>query len=91
MLDTEFTPLNIAKYGVQFIIATGVGERMENLLVDYTQFEKGDKIVKFSGVVVGWGVSRALKPHTDKIVDKAAGFVAQKRADRAAKKNPVTV
>jgi hypothetical protein len=88
MSNTPFTARNVAKYVVQAAVHGKVAQLTEDAIVDYTRFEEDDKIVDISSHVVGWCVSAKLKPLTDKMVDKTADFIADKRAKRAAKKNP---
>lgn len=75
-----FTPRNVAKFvtttGIKFYVA-GL---THNAIIDHTRFDEDDKIVDITSAVVGWGVADKLKPHTDKIVDKVADKVSERRA-----------
>lgn len=82
-METPFTPRNVAKYAVKFIVAARVAQVAENTITDYTRFEEDDMIVDISSSVVGWYVSDKLKPYTDKMVDKTADFIAEKRGKKA--------
>lgn len=80
--DPEFTPRNVAKYAVTFVIKAKVGKFVKNVAEDYTSYERDDTIVRGSAYVISWGVSAKLKPYTDKVVDKTADYVAAKREQR---------
>lgn len=82
----DFTPRNVAKYAVQATIQLRVTKLAKDTITDHTQFDSGNPVVKISSHVIGWGVAAKLKPHTDKVVDKTADFVVDKREKRQAKK-----
>ena len=82
-----FTARNVTKYVARVIIQTQVANTTATLITDHTQFEEDDLTVRISSAVVGWGVADKLQPVTNKMVDTVADFVADKRANRAAKKN----
>lgn len=82
----DFTPRNVAKYMVQATIQFRTAKLVKNAIVDHTNFEKDNTPVTLVSNVVGWGVSAKLKPHTDRMVDKTADFIADKREKRQAKK-----
>lgn len=87
MENPKFTPRNVAKFVVKLAVAGRVAQFTENTITDYTRFEDDDFIVEASSHLVGWLVSDKLKPYTDKMVDKTADFIVEKRANRAAKKD----
>ena len=87
MPHTPFTARNAAKYAVKAAIAIKTARAAENVITDYSRFEKDDTIVNIGTGMVGWFVSDKLKPVTDKMVDKTFDFVAAKREARKAKKN----
>lgn len=86
MEHTAFTARNVMKYVVKAAVHSAVAQRAEDIITDYTQFEEDDAVVKISSHCVGWYVSDKLKPVTDRMVDKTADFIAEKREARAAKK-----
>ena len=86
-MDTPFTPRNAAKYAVKFVIAGKVAEVAEDVITDYTRLEEDTTVVNLTSSMVGWYVSDKLKPLTDKMVDKAADFIVEKREARKAKKD----
>lgn len=84
--DPDFTPRNVAKFAVTFLIRGKVVKIVRNAANDYTALEQDNLLVRASANIVGWGVSAKLKPHTDKVVDKTADFVVARREKKAAKK-----
>lgn len=86
MVDTPFTPRNVAKFVVKAVVAGKTAQVAEGVIADHTKFEKDDTIVDISSHLIGWYVSSKLQPVTDAMVDKTADFIAEKRAKRAAKK-----
>lgn len=82
----DFTPRNIAKFAVQATIEFRTSKLVKDIITDHTSFESNSPAVRISSHVVGWGVAAKLKPHTDKVVDKTADFIADKREKRQAKK-----
>lgn len=90
MHHTPFTARNVAKYAVTAIIAAKVEDTAENAIIEHTSHEEDELIVTLGSHVIGWGVASAVKPHTDKIVDKTANFIAAKRQARKDKKNADT-
>jgi hypothetical protein len=87
MERTPFTARNAAKYVVHFVIAAKVGKTAAKAVENYVGFDKDNLIVEGSTSLLGWAVADRLSPITDKAVDKAADFIAEKRAKRASKKN----
>jgi hypothetical protein len=83
----DFTPRNAAKYVVQAIISYRTSKLVETVITDHTRFDDDNNIVNISGHLVGWYTSHKLKPHTDKMVDKAADFIAAKREARKTQKD----
>lgn len=83
-----FTPRNVAKYAVYAAVQHKTTKLTQDALDDYTSIDPEENFSARIGCnVVGWFVADKLKPHTDKLVDKTADFIATKRANRAAKKN----
>lgn len=82
-----FTARNIAKYLVCAAIHRQVASATETAITNHTRFEEDDTIVELTSHVVGWGVSVKLKPWSDRIVDRTADFINEKRAAQAAKKD----
>lgn len=87
MEHTPFTARNVCKYVAQALVAQKAAAVAEEALTTYTSLEEDDKIVDLGCKVIGWGVSSRLKPHTDRLVDKAADFVVEQREKRQAKKS----
>lgn len=85
--EPDFTPRNVAKYVVQATVQFRTTRLVKNAIVGHTSLEKDSTPVSLVSNVIGWGVSAKLKPHTDKMVDKTADFVADKREKRQAKKD----
>jgi hypothetical protein len=83
---TPFTARNAIKYVAQAAIARQASNLTNDALTDHTRFEKDDAVVEISSGLVGWYISAKLKPITDKMVDKAADFIAEQRAKRFPKK-----
>lgn len=81
-----FTARRVVKYVVRAAIHGQVSKVTQTAITDRTQFEEDDFVVEIAGNVVGWGVAKNLEPYTNKMVDKVADFVNEKRAARAAKK-----
>lgn len=81
-VDPDFTPRNVAKFAVTFVIKAKVTKFAKDLAEDYTSHTSDDMIVKLGANVVGWGVSAKLMPLTDKVVDKTADFIVDKREQR---------
>jgi hypothetical protein len=82
----EFNARNVAKYVAKAAVHGKVAQLTKDAITDYTKFEEDDTVVDISSHVAGWYVSEKLKPITDRMVDKTADFIADKRAKRAAKK-----
>lgn len=74
-----FTARNVAKYAVKTIIAAKVSDSTANAIVNYTDHEEDELIVRIPAHVVGWGVSDKLQPYTDAMVDKTVDWFAAKR------------
>jgi hypothetical protein len=81
-----FTPRNVAKFIAQAAIAAKTSSLTKTAITDHTKFEEDDMIVDISGHLVGWYVSDKLKPVTDGMVDKAADWIAVRRAKKDQKK-----
>lgn len=79
------TPRLAAKYVVTAAVQDRVRKIAKNAITDYLGFDDDNTVVGIAGQLVGWTVASQLKPHTDKLVDKTADFVAAKRAERAEK------
>jgi hypothetical protein len=86
-MHPEFTARNVAKFVAKSIIAYKTTKLTAETIEEHTQFEKDDMIVELGSGVVGWYVSAKLSPVTDKIVDKTADFITEKREAREYKKN----
>jgi hypothetical protein len=86
-VDPDFTPRNVAKYAVTFVIKSKVVKAVKVAADDYTRFESDDTVVKVSANIIGWGVSAKLKPYTDKVVDKTADFVVARREKKDQQKD----
>jgi hypothetical protein len=87
-MHPEFTTRNVAKFVAKSIVYYKTTKLTAETIEEHTQFEKDDMIVGLGASVVGWLVSDKLSPVTDKIVDKTADFVTEKRQARKDKKNP---
>jgi len=86
--ETEDTlPRTVAKWLIRSVIAYKTGELTANAAADYTRFEKDSLAVKLGSGAVSMVVTAKLTPHTDKMVDKAADFIVEKRTKYVAKKN----
>jgi hypothetical protein len=83
--EPDFTPRNVAKWMVKATVQFKATKLVRNALVDYTEFESDDLVVKISSNVIGWGVSAKLQPVTDKLVDKTADFIVAKREEKKQK------
>lgn len=81
--DPDFTPRNVAKYAVTFVIRTKVVKLVKNAADDYTRFENDDITVRVSANIIGWGISAKLKPFTDKVVDRTADYIVAKREKKS--------
>lgn len=82
----DFTPRNVAKMVVTATIQLKTAALTQTAIADHTSYEADAIPVRIVGGVVGWGVSQRVKPHTDRMVDKTANFVTERRAKRQAKK-----
>jgi uncharacterized protein (DUF2342 family) len=87
MTNTPFTARNVAKFVVTSAIAAKASDTTEDAITSYTSLEEDDLIVVIGSKVAGWCIADAVKPYTDKMVDKTADFVNTKREARKAKKN----
>jgi hypothetical protein len=87
MTDTPFTIRNVTKYGVKAAVHFYTAKQVENQIVDHTELEHDDFIVKMSSYTIGWFVSDKLKPYTDKAVDTVADKIVTTREARKAKKS----
>jgi len=83
----EFTARNAAKHAVKALIAGKVASLAKDFTVDHTGLDEDNRFVGVGSYLIAWVVADKVKPHTDKMVDKAADFIVEKRAQRAAKKN----
>jgi hypothetical protein len=81
-----FTPRNVAKFVVTTTIQLKTAVVTQHAIADHTTLESNDITVRVAGGVVGWGVSRVVKPYTDLAVDKTADFVSEKRENRRIRK-----
>ena len=79
ILMKAFTPRNVAKFVVTCAIHGKVAQLSEDAITNYTQFEEDDKLIEFSGHLIGWFVSDRLKPHTDRMVDKTADWIVARK------------
>lgn len=86
-MDMPFTPRNVVKYVAKTAVYLQATRLLENAMVDYTQFEQDDIVVKIAPKVVAWYISDKLQPVTDTAVDKTADFIVAKREARKTKKN----
>lgn len=86
-MDSPFTARGAAKYVARAIVAGKASDVAESVITDYTGFEEDTKVVDITSHLIGWYVSAKLAPITDKMVDKAADFIAAKRAEMKAKKD----
>lgn len=77
---SKFTGRNVAKMIVKTTVQYKVTKIAANVLVDHTDLEADDLIVKLGSRVIGWGVAENLEPYTDQGVDITFSFVG-KRAD----------
>ena len=82
----EFTPRNVTKFVVQATVQYKATKLTRTALIEHTALESDNPVVKIGSGVVGWGVATKLKPHTDRMVDKTADFVNEKRENRRIKK-----
>lgn len=88
MLESPaFTPRNVAKYAVKTVVHFQVARITHIQIVEHTSLDDDSKIVDAASHIVGWGVSDALKPRTDQMVDYVADKVAARRAKKQAKKS----
>lgn len=78
-MSVAFTPRNVAKFVVHHGIKFGVAGLAQTAITDHTRFEEDDFIVAASSTVIGWGVADKTKPLTDKIVDKAADWLNDRK------------
>lgn len=81
------TVRNVAKFVVKSIVAIKTTKLTAEAIEDHTRFEKDDMFVEIGSGVVGWYASSKLSPVTDKIVDKTADFITEKRQARKDKKD----
>lgn len=75
-----FTLRLASKYAVKSVVSVAVASRTETLITDHTSVDEDNKFVGILCQPVGWFVSDLLKPHTDRMVDTVADFVAKKKA-----------
>ena len=85
--NDKFTPRKAAKFVAKSLIKIQVAMIITNLVDDNTSLDKDSKFVELGAGVVGWAVGDACAPVTDKIVDTAFDYVAEKRAERKLRKN----
>lgn len=87
MLTTPFTVRNVTKFVATTAVHCYVAEHVETAIIDHTQFEEDDFVVKTSSHVVGWMVADRFQPTTDRLVDAAADRIVAFREKRQAKKS----
>lgn len=87
MTHTPFNVRTVSKYVVTAAIAYKGADIAEDTLTEHTRFQEDDLIVVIGSKLIGWGIADTVKPFTDKMVDRTADFVTNKREARKAKKN----
>jgi hypothetical protein len=86
-MPPQFNTRNVVKFVAKSIVYYKTTKLTATTIEEHTQFEKDDMIVGLGSSVVGWFVSDKLSPVTDKIVDKTADFITEKRQARKDKKD----
>jgi hypothetical protein len=76
------TPRNLSKWAVSAAISWKTGKAVENTISDHTRFDSDDLIVELASGSIGWIVAYRAKPYTDKMVDKTADWISERRNKR---------
>lgn len=86
-MDAETLPRTVAKWLILSVIDLKTTQIVRDTADNYTRFNRDSTAVNIGAGAIGMVVAHACMPVTDKIVDKTANFIAEKRAQRSAKKN----
>lgn len=85
--NVQFTPRGVAKFSVSFIIKAKVAKKTAHFISERTSLESDSIAVGLGSALVGNFVGQSLRPLTDKMVDKTADFITQKRDERKSNKS----
>jgi hypothetical protein len=88
--EAPLAPRNVAKFVVTTTIHVAVASPVRSAIADRTSASSTDIPVVVAGALVGYYASNAVKPLTDKMVDKTADFVNAKREARKARRSEKT-
>jgi Rod binding domain-containing protein len=86
-MDNNSVPRELAKWLILSAISFKTTQFTSNTVDNYTRFNKDSLAVSLVSGGIGMVVANQLEPVTEKIVDKTANFINEKRAKRSAKKD----